>query len=370
MEIEPTGRYYDGVVASRHFVTLALTRDASRPELIIADRATREELDRWPVDSLFEVEGPGDALSLGTVDRPYGARVRVPAGEWSAALREAIPGLGRRALLARGQQRRILGIAVAALASVIAAYVFGVPVLAGSVTPLVPSAWETRLGEGARLQVEGMLSNGRGFQACGGERDAGNIAISRFAADVIAESGSPFTPKVTVVRSPLTNAFALPGGQVYYFSGLLDRTETADEFAGVLAHELGHVAHRHSMQMLIESSATGLLVGFVLGDMTNLSIAAAAGVTLIDSRFSRQAEHEADAFAGAAGNRLGFSPLALADLLERVAADDTMTRSLALLNTHPLTDERRAALEALPVAPSTTRSAFSEAEWRAIKSMC
>ena len=370
MEMEPVGRYYDGLVAARRYVTFALTRDAAPAELIIADRDTREEIDRWPVDALFEVTGLGDELRLGATGRPYGARLRVPAGEWNTALREAIPGLGRRAQLERGQQRRVLGIAVAALASVIAAYVFGVPVLADSVTPLVPPTWETRLGEGAGMQIEGMLSNGVGFQACGSEFSQANRAIDRFAASVMAETGSPFTPRVTVVRSPLTNAFALPGGQVYYFSGLLERTETADEFAGVLAHELGHVVHRHGMEMLIESSATGLLVGFVLGDMTNLSVAAAAGATLIDSRFSREAEHEADAFAGAAGNRLGFSPLALATLLERIAADNTMSRTLALLNTHPLTDERRAALEAFEVAPTTTRPAFSEAEWQAIKTMC
>jgi len=370
MEMEPVGRYYDGLVAARRPVTFALTRDAAPAELIIADLDTREELDRWPVDAVFEVTGLGDELRLGAADRPYGARLRVPAGEWNTALRAAIPGLGRRARLERGQQRRILWGAVAALASVLAAYVFGVPVLADAVTPLVPPAWETRLGEGARMQIEGMLSNGVGFQACGPEFSQANQAIDRFAAEVMAGTGSPFTPKVTVVRSPLTNAFALPGGQVYYFSGLLERTETADEFAGVLAHELGHVVHRHGMEMLIESSATGLLVGFVLGDMTNLSVAAAAGATLIDSRFSREAEHEADAFSGAAANRLGFSPLALATLLERIAADDTMSRTLALLNTHPLTDERRAALEALEVAPTAMRPAFSEAEWQAIKTMC
>lgn len=367
--VEPVGRYYDGLVAARRFVTLALTRNVPA-ELIIADRDTREEIDRWPVDAVFEVTGLGDELRLGAAGRPYGARLRVPAGEWSTALRKAIPGLGKRLKLERGQQRRILGISVAALASVIAAYVFGVPVLADSVTGLVPPQWESRLGDGARLQIEAMLSNGVGFRACGSDSSPANRAIARFASEVMEEGGSPFTPKVTVVRSPLANAFALPGGQVYYFSGLLERTETADEFAGVLAHELGHVVHRHGMEMLIESSATGLLIGFVLGDMTNLSVAAAAGVTLIDSRFSRAAEHEADRFAGAAGNRLGFSPSGLANLLDRVAADDTMSRTLALLNTHPLTDERRAALEALEIAPASSRPAFSDAEWTAIKTMC
>src|SRR5690606_28164354 len=161
----------------------ALTRAPAPVELVIADRDTREEIDRWPAGSLFEVTGLGDDLRLGATDRPSGARLRVPPGAWGAALREALPGLARRSQLERGQQRRILGFGVAALASVIAAYVFGVPILANEVTPLVPSAWETRLGEGTRMQIEGMLGGG-GFRACRDPFDPGNIAIARFAAEV------------------------------------------------------------------------------------------------------------------------------------------------------------------------------------------
>jgi len=125
------------------------------------------------------------------------------------------------------------------------------------------------------------------------------------------------------------------------------------------------------METLIASSTTGLLVGFVLGDMTGISAAAAIGTNLIDNRFSRRAEAQADAFAGKTAQRLGFSSKGLVDLLERVAKDDEFSRALALFSNHPLTDERRAALEALAATPTgDTKPLFTDVEWQAIRDMC
>src|SRR5690606_21231902 len=119
-----------------------------------------------------------------------------------------------------------------------------------------------------------------------------NRAIARFATAALEGSGSPFQLDVRVVKSDIPNAFALPGGQVFFFSALLDQAQTPDEFAGVLAHEVGHVAHRHGMEQLISTAGTGALIGFILGDMTGISVAAGLGATIIDARFSRDAERQ------------------------------------------------------------------------------
>jgi predicted Zn-dependent protease len=124
------------------------------------------------------------------------------------------------------------------------------------------------------------------------------------------------------------------------------------------------------MQTLIANSTTGLLVGFVLGDMTGLSAAAFVGSSLIQNRFSRQDEAEADRFAAETAKRLGFSTRGLADLLERVARDDSFSRAFALFSNHPLTDERRAALTALSAGSVETVPAFTDAAWQAIRDMC
>jgi predicted Zn-dependent protease len=368
--MDPIARYHDGTVASARVVTFAISRPPERQELIIADPDTYDEIDRWPIGDIFEVPGRRGELKLGVEGRPYGARLRLTGKSWVDATRKLIPGLVGKARGERGQQLKILGIATGALVSVIVAYVVGVPLLASRIVPLVPPSWEAGLGETALEQINGFIAPDGMVELCDSNPNSlANRAIDQFARDVLAGTGSPFTPDIKVVYSGIPNAFALPGGHSYYFSSLLAQTETPDEFAGVMAHELGHVLHRHGLEGLISSSATGLLVGFVLGDMTGLSVAGGLGAAMIDTRFSRDAERQADAFAGATAARLGFDPAALANLLERVAGDDDAGRMLQIFSSHPLTTDRRAALEAMPKPPAG-RQVFSDAEWQAIKAMC
>lgn len=368
--MEPIATYHDGLVAATRVVTFAITRAPEPPEMIIADIDTLDEIDRWSVDDIFEVPSRKGELRLGATGRPYGARLRLTGKGWIDATRQLLPALKRQQRGETGAQLKIIGIATGALLSVIVAYVVGVPLLASRIVPLVPPAWEAQLGETALEQINSLVSESGSVQLC--DADPGSLAnraIDSFARDVLAGTGSPFTPDIKVVRSAIPNAFALPGGHSYYFSALLAETQSPDEFAGVMAHELGHVLHRHGLEGLIASSATGLLVGFVLGDMTGLSVAGGLGAALIDTRFSRDAERQADAFAGATGERLGFDPTALATLLERVAADDDTGRVLSVFSSHPLTAERHAALEAMPQPPAG-RQVFSPDEWAAIKAMC
>ncbi len=368
--MEPVARYHDGAVASARPVTFAITRDQVGAELIIADIETHDEIDRWPLADVFEVPSRKHELRLGVSGRPYGARLSMAGEGLVEATRKLLPSLARQQRGETGQQLKIIGIATGALVSVIVAYLVGVPLLARNIVPLVPAQWEAQLGETALEQIDQMIAESGQVERCDSNPDSlANRAIQNFARDVLADTGSPFVPDIQVVRSPIANAFALPGGHSYYFSSLLEQTNSPDEFAGVMAHELGHVYYRHAVEGLIASSATGLLVGFVLGDMTGLSIAGGLGSALIDTRFSREAERQADAFAGAAGQRMGFDPSALATLLERVAADDASSHMLQIFSSHPLTADRRVALEAM-APPPPGRQVFSPEEWEAIRTMC
>jgi len=366
-------RYSDGAVAASRDVVLAIDESLARPELIIADQLSYDEIDRWPLDRVFSVPSHRSELRVGVEGRPAGARLVFTGAEAMTVAHSIFPELPRHRRREAGRQLRILGFSTLALASVVVAYVVGVPLIANRVTAVVPAEWEARLGDAAQGQIMQIIGAEGGFAVCDTDpQSLANRAIARFTAEVMEGTNSPFEPQIRVVKSDVPNAFALPGGSAFYFSALLEKTESADEFAGVMAHELGHVVHRHGMEGLIASSATGLLVGFVLGDMTNISVAAAIGATLIDSRFSREAEREADRFAAETALRLGFDPAALATLLERIAGDDRMSQSLAFLSTHPLTAERRAALEqvARETAATPHDPVFSAAEWQAIRSMC
>ncbi|MGV3652288.1 MAG: M48 family metallopeptidase [Devosia sp.] len=362
-------RFHDGVTARVESVCLVPPLGGQGAIEILASDGTSR--DRWPVETLYTVPTRKGTVRLGSTARPAGARLEVTGKAEVQRLLDLLPGIGHKRTADRRRQLGVIGLATAALGSLIIAYVVGVPLLARNIVGLVPAAWEESLGATVAAQIEQALSQGAGFAVCDPDpQSLANRAIARFAQSVAAGTGTPFSPRITVIRSEIPNAFALPGGQAYYFSALLDRTSSADEFAGVLAHELGHVVYRHGLEGLISTSATGLLIGFILGDLTGLSVAGGLGSALIDTRFSREAEREADRFALDAARRLGFRPAGLADLLDRISEDDRMSRALALLSTHPLSEERRAALEDMEGGGETLSPAFTPIEWQAIKSMC
>jgi len=364
------GRFFDGHVAQPREVSCSMEGSREHGTLVLADRQTGRALARMPVSDLLEVEGRKDELRVRSVAGVPGARL-VFEGSDAAAAHELLPVLAHRTRADRRRQRGIVATATAGLAGVVALYLFGVPLLATQITSAFPPEWEIRLGATVAAQVEASLAEMGGFSICDPDPDSlANRAITRFAAKTVEGTGTPFTPKVTVARTSIANAFALPGGQIYYFSALLEQTETADEFASVLAHEVGHVVYRHGMEGLVASAGTGLLIGFMLGDLTGISLAGGLGAAIIDSRHSREAERQADQFSAEVAARTGFDPASLPDLLDRVAGDDDSSAALALLSSHPLTQERRLALAGLNLSQTAAEPAFSPEEWEAIRGMC
>jgi Zn-dependent protease with chaperone function len=369
--MEFDARYQNGVVGDVRDAHCVIDLAAEPVHLVILDADTRDIIDRWAADESYLLHSRMAELRIANCGKPSGARLGVTGVENMRGALNVLPALARGQRSDTFRQARTLVLATAALASVIFAYLFGVPLLADQLVTLVPPSWEVKIGDTAARQIEASLTADKGFVACEPDRSSpANRAIANFVDRAFDGLNSPFQPVVTVTRTEVPNAFALPGGRAYYFSALLQASRTPDEFAGVLAHELGHVYYRHGMETLIASSATGLLVGFVLGDLTGVSVAGAIGSSLIDNRFSRRAEAQADSFAGLVANRLGYDPKGLVDLLDRVAKDDEFSRALALFSNHPLTDERRRALEEMVVEGAATVPAFTDAEWQAIRNMC
>lgn len=365
-------RFHDGLVARTHDVGLEYEVVDGSGTLAIRHSADRSELARWAADALYALHGRRGELRLASLGQPSGARIVVRGGHDVARVLATIPILTERRWRETGRQLRLAMTATLALFAVIAAYLYGVPLLAGRIVALVPPAWETRLGETVAGQIAASMGENGALALCDPDpQSLANRAIARFGAAALAGSGSPFDLDIRVVQSTVPNAFALPGGQVFFSSALLDLARSQDEFAGVLAHEIGHVAHRHGMEQLISTAGTGVLIGFILGDMTGISVAAGLGAAMIDARFSRAAEQQADLFAAQLAHRFDFNPADLADLIGRIREDDAYSRALALLSTHPLTEDRKAALEILArQRPEGLEPPFSAGEWAAIRAMC
>jgi predicted Zn-dependent protease len=150
-------------------------------------------------------------------------------------------------------------------------------------------------------------------------------------------------PRVTVVVDEQVNAFALPGGEVFVLTGLLERVGPDGDplIRGVLAHELGHAVKRHGVRGLARRAAFGIVVAMLIGDVDTIVVTLAAGASQLDGlAHSRNMETEADDFGLDLLQRAGHSGEGLAEFLESLGRQPVPE----LLSTHPDPVERAEAI--------------------------
>jgi predicted Zn-dependent protease len=157
-----------------------------------------------------------------------------------------------------------------------------------------------------------------------------------------------------VVNSDVVNAFALPGGYVYINRAIIERADNVSELAGVLAHEIGHVAERHSIEQLQRAQNANLglnvLYGVLLG-RTPSGVEQAGiqvGGSAVFAGYTRDAEREADAVAVGYMMRAGYNPRGLPSFFEELLELQRRQpgRVEQWFATHPTTQERVANTQA------------------------
>jgi predicted Zn-dependent protease len=155
-----------------------------------------------------------------------------------------------------------------------------------------------------------------------------------------------------VADMEVPNAFALPGGPVFVTRGLLALVRSEDELAGVIGHEIGHVAARHSVRQTTAATPLALVFGVPaaivssvsrpLGTLVGLPGAIVSGLAL--SAYGREQEYEADELGERLALAAGFRPVALAEFLERLEREEALHRDgpppLSFFSSHPRTPDR------------------------------
>jgi Zn-dependent protease with chaperone function len=243
--------------------------------------------------------------------------------------------------------------------------VFGVPLLADRLAPLIPPALETRVGDVVDRHVRKVFK----AETCKGE--AGQAAFAALVEKLRIAGGVDVPFRAEVLSSTIPNAIALPGGAIYVFDGLLQRARNADELAGVIAHEIGHVQNRDNLRKILQNSGTAFLVGLLFGDVMGGTVVISAASSVLDASYSRDAERRADAFTIELMHKLGRSPTPMGELLFRVTgAEKSKSASTAtVLSSHPLTEERRDVMQKAD-RPVSGPELLSAAEWDALKAVC
>lgn len=191
-------------------------------------------------------------------------------------------------------------------------------------------------------------------------------------ADAANQTGTPFDWDMLVIRSKELNAWAMPGGKMAVYTGLVETLKLTDaEIAVVVAHEMTHALKEHSKQAIGQQALTGLALdigGRVLAGRTGLSGEAIGlsqsllGQYGIGLPFSRHQEREADRGSLELVARAGYDPRAAITVWEKMAAYQGSGNALSgLLSTHPsnqarIEEMRRQLPEVLPLYEQSRRS--------------
>ena len=199
--------------------------------------------------------------------------------------------------------------------------------------------------------------------------------VNRVGQNIVLHSDAkvPFTIKV--IDSDEVNAFALPGGFFYVNKGLILAADNEAELAGVMAHEIAHVAARHA----VENQAKGTLLEYAaiagsifIGGIPGMIYQNTAGIGLLGifMKFSRSAEEEADKLGVQYMYAAGYDPGAMATMFEKLEAKNKkkpgfIARAFA---THPAPPDRRAAALALAARfPENEEYVISSSEFQRVK---
>jgi hypothetical protein len=359
------GVFFDGFSNVRRAVAVALgtnTVEISAPG--------GKVLAAWPFSEIAPLTAPEGVLRLGRAKSKDTARLEIHDASFATELLGRAKRPDRSGLTDCRTRAKVTCWGIAAVLSLMASAIWGVPFVAERIAPHVPVTAERRLGDAVDVQIRRLLdarSSSKPFLCGGPGHQAGRAAFDKLTGALENAANLPMPVHFEIVRSPIVNAIALPGGRIYLFEGLLNQARSPDEIAGVLAHEVGHVVHRDGIKDALEAGSMSLLLGMLLGDFTGGGAVAAAAQTVLHASNSRHKEAAADEFGAMLVSKIGGAPEALARILERLAGSGTQTPHFLL--DHPAAKERSAAIGA--VAPPTAgKPLLTTQEWAALKRIC
>lgn len=162
--------------------------------------------------------------------------------------------------------------------------------------------------------------------------------------------GTPYEFEVYLALNGTPNAFALPGGKMVVFTGLVQTVQSREELAGILAHEMAHVTERHGLRQLVASQGLYYALRiFGSGESGILGIVSAGSHLIVHQSFSREMEREADARAFEFLSNADIDPRGLENFMRRLRGlesnNQLMTLDTKALSSHPPTLERIDDLE-------------------------
>lgn len=206
---------------------------------------------------------------------------------------------------------------------------------------MMSSSDEIQLGQQASREIEQkakIITSGPQYEA-----------VQRVAARILplARKDYDVPYSVKLIDSKEVNAFALPGGPIYFYKGLVDLTGSDDELAGVLAHEATHVVKRHTAKQISDAQAKGLIAQLALGRASSIvQTAASFGLQVDQLHYGRSDEAQADENGFRYLTSAGYVPGAMATMFQKLQTKESGgSGGPEWLQDHPLTKKRIATAQ-------------------------
>ncbi|WP_298911328.1 M48 family metallopeptidase [uncultured Aliiroseovarius sp.] len=258
-----------------------------------------------------------------------------------------------------------------AVASVAVIIFLLVPLMATQLAEILPPEGEKALGDTTFEQIRVALDETGlgGVRIC--EDPAGTDAMQAMYTRLNPDADLPYEVKIHILDHPMVNAFALPGGRLVFFRGLLEEAENPDEVAAVLAHEIGHVVYRDPTRDALRSAGSLGVLGLLFGDFAGGTVALFIANQLINASYSQAAEARADDYAHDLLAQANISPEALGTFFERLHEEHGDAEGIvAHFASHPqMTDRISAAQDA--VDPTRDYDTILDAQsWRDLQTVC
>ncbi len=330
-------RYYDGKTAEPHPARLCFYRDGE-VRLVGLEQERIYRLSALAIAS--RIGNMARAISL-----PDGGRCEASDNDAiDEVLREhRSSGFDRFIHILESRVRFVVLSLVLTVAAVWAGIQFGIPALSESVAYALPPSAAAELGEGTLQTLDKLIFNPTRL-----DPDRREQLHKRF--ERMTRGLDPTFRFTLVFRGSQRvgpNAFALPNGTIVLTDELVELAEHEDEIVAVLAHEIGHVMGRHGLRRVLQNSAVLLLVAGLTGDVVSMSaLAAALPTLLIEAKYSRAFETEADDYALVYMREHNISPRHLITIFQRLEnVSTTPDGALAYLSSHPATKERITRLQ-------------------------
>lgn len=340
--------YFDGRVSTSHRAQVTVSSAGLTVHLPDQEDVT------WPSAELHVVQGalPGQHLYI----RRRMEWLVIPDAECLNSLAAVAPHphlqpQQSRMTLLKLATRAALSLAVVASAC----YFWVLPTSVSLLTPHVPTAWESMLGDAVVRQMAPLPV----------ETSRETEELDRLLTVLTDEVQSPYQFRLRIANSEDVNAFAAPGGTLVVNSGLLTRLSGPDELLGILAHEVAHVKLRHTTQALLYNIGLQMFMTALTADTTMGVLA----WTLGSLHHSRQAEEEADREGMRLLQAARLDPTAMVRAYQVLKeAPDYGFPIPAYFSTHPQTEERIGKLEAIAKAAHyTPRTLGNRVEWEHIQ---